>query len=130
MQYAELTESIIGCAYAVHNTLGGGFLESVYEKSLLIELQNAGLKAECQVPLDVSYQGQKVGQFYADVIIEEMVILELKATEELSKSHEIQLVNYLTATGIPIGLLINFGPDTVKVRRKLRSLADLSSPSS
>ena len=126
MQYSELTEQIIGCAFRVHNELGGGFLESVYEKSLLIELKNSGLLAKCQVPLDVFYQGEIVGQFKADVIVDDLVILELKAVEELSKIHEVQLVNYLTATSIPIGLLINFGPETVTLRRKVRSLSDIS----
>lgn len=111
MQHEELTKAIIGCAYRVYNTLGAGFLESVYERSLLIELQTAGLLAEPQVGLDVYYREIQVGRFFADIIVEDTVIIELKAVDELAKIHEVQLVNYLVATGKPIGLLINFGPD-------------------
>lgn len=126
MLHAEITEQIIGCAYRVFNTLGSGFLESVYEKSLLLELKDVGLSAESQVGLDVFYHGEKVGQFYADLIVADSVIVELKAVEELGKAHEVQLVNYLVATGKPIGLLINFGPSGVVVRRKVRDLTELS----
>lgn len=129
MLHQDLTKQVIGCAYKVHNTLGGGFLESVYEKSLLIELEGSGLDYEFQVPLDVYYEGKKVGHFLADVIVENTLILELKAVEELSKAHEVQLVNYLTATGKPLGLLLNFGPKGVDVRRKVRDLSMLSSQS-
>ena len=125
MQDSKLTETIIGCAYRVFNALGAGFLESVYHQSLLIELCEAGLDAECQVALDVHYHGMPVGCFIADIIVEGKVILELKSIESLAKIHEIQLVNYLVATGIPLGLLINFGPEGVVVRRKARDLKDL-----
>jgi GxxExxY protein len=126
MQHEELTKAIIGCAYRVYNTLGAGFLESVYERSLLIELRAAGLLAVPQVGLDVFYRETPVGHFFADIIIEDTVIVELKAIDELAKIHEEQLVNYLDATGKPIGLLINFGPDGVLVRRKVRKLCALS----
>jgi GxxExxY protein len=122
---SELTKTIIGCAFRVFNTLGAGFLESVYHQSLLIELREAGLDAESQVALDVYYHTNPVGCFIADIIVEGKVILELKAIEELAKIHEVQLVNYLVATGIPLGLLINFGPEGVVVRRKARELKDL-----
>lgn len=122
MEHSELTERIIGCAYDVFNTLGSGFLESVYEKSLLIELHHAGLEATPQVPLSVYYREECVGQFFADVLVNRLVVVELKAAESISKAHEIQLVNYLTATGMPLGLLINFGPEKVEVRRKVRQL--------
>jgi GxxExxY protein len=122
MEYGELTKSIIGCAYKVHNTLGGGFLESVYQNSLSIELREAGLDVESQVSLDVYYRDLPVGCFVADLIVDGTVILELKAIEELAKVHEVQLVNYLVATGKPIGLLINFGSTGVEVRRKVREL--------
>ncbi|MCA9236188.1 MAG: GxxExxY protein [Planctomycetales bacterium] len=123
----ELTRIIIGCAYDVHNALGSGFLESVYEKALIIELRARGLSLQAQAPLDVIYRGESVGSFFADVIVEERVIVELKAIEELAIIHEVQLVNYLKATGIAIGLLINFGPTSVTVRRKYR---DAPSPNS
>jgi GxxExxY protein len=110
----------------VYNTLGSGFLESVYERSLLIELRAAGLRTQPQVGLDVYYREVEVGRFFADLIVEDTVIVELKAIEELAKIHEVQLVNYLVATGKPIGLLINFGPNGVVVRRKVRDLSPIS----
>lgn len=122
MQDEELTQTIIGCAYRVYNTLGFGFLESVYEKSLLIELQKQGLQAESQRPVSVYYDGLSVGDFVADVLVHEKIILELKSVKQLNKAHEVQLVNYLTATGIELGLLLNFGPVKVEVKRKRRIL--------
>jgi GxxExxY protein len=129
MQLADLTEKIIGCAYDVYNTLGAGFLESVYEQSLLIELREQGFIAQNQVHLDVFYRGQPVGCFAPDIIVNDSVIVELKAIESLSKAHEAQLVNYLTATGKQVGLLINFSPDGVTVKRKVRTLPIPSSKS-
>jgi GxxExxY protein len=126
MEYEELTKQIIGCSYQVYDTLGSGFLESAYERSLLIELRSAGLSALPQVGLEVLYRELSVGQFFADIIVEDKVIVELKAVEQLAKVHEVQLVNYLVATGKPIGLLINFGPDGVAVRRKVRDLSLIS----
>lgn len=120
MEHEDLTAKVIGAAYAVHNELGGGFLESVYEKALLIELRRVGIDAVRQVPLGVRFRGEVVGEFYADIVVESLIIVELKAVETLAKAHEAQLVNYLVATGIPIGLLINFGPEKVEVRRKHR----------
>jgi len=115
-----LTERIIGCAYAVHQTLGPGFLEKVYENALRIELEEAGLSVAQQNPVPVEYRGRVVGDFFADLIVERRVIIELKAVQQISKEHEVQLVNYLTATGIDDGLLINFGP-SVEVKRKFRT---------
>jgi len=126
MENRELTERVIGCAYAVFNALGAGFLESVYEQALLIELRHAGLEAISQVKLEVSYRDEVVGHFFADVLVEGELTLELKAAEALSKAHEVQLVNYLAATGHDLGLLINFGPDGVTIRRKVRDLKQLS----
>ncbi len=114
-----LTEKIIGCALKVHNTLGPGFLEKVYENGLCFELAKQGLKVEQQKPIQVYYDGCIVGEFFADMLVEGRVMLELKAIRALSQQHEVQLVNYLTATGLDIGLLINFGP-SVQVRRKFR----------
>jgi GxxExxY protein len=119
MENARLTETIIGCAFKVHNTLGYGFLEKVYENAMRIELVKQGLKVRQQEPILVHYDGQVVGEFYADLWVEDRVIVELKAVRSLSKAHEVQLVNYLTATGIDTGLLINFGP-SVQVKRKFR----------
>ena len=122
MKHEELTEKIIGCAYAVYNALGSGYLESVYRKSLLIELKKAGLSATSEWPIKVYYDDVIVGNFFADVIVEGKVIIELKAVTQLVKAHEVQLVNYLTATKTDVGLLINFGPANVEVKRKLRTL--------
>ena len=118
----EITEKIIGCAYTVYNKMGYGFLESVYEKCLLIELRKAGLKAESQKAITVYYENQIVGDFVADIIVEDSVILELKSVRRLAKVHEAQLVNYLVATGKEVGLLLNFGEQKVEVKRKVKEL--------
>lgn len=119
MEINALTERIIGCAYAVHKALGPGFLEKVYENALRIELEAAGLSVTQQEPVPVHYRGQVVGDFFADLMVEGRVIIELKAVRSLAKEHEVQLVNYLTATGIDDGLLINFA-SSVEVKRKFR----------
>jgi GxxExxY protein len=119
MKDDDLTQKIIGCAYKVHNTLGPGFLEKVYENALRIELEKVGFRVKQQEPINVIYDGQIVGEYYADLWVNERVVLELKAALVLAKEHEVQLVNYLTATGIKDGLLINFGP-SVQVKRKFR----------
>jgi len=113
-----LTETIIGAAYKVHNTLGTGFLEKVYENALSIELKKQGLKAEQQKSLSVKYDGQIVGEYTPDIIVNGQVILELKAVDKTSVIHEAQLINYLKATGIEVGLLINFGK-RVEVKRRV-----------
>ncbi len=122
MEYKDLTERIIGCAYRVYNTLGFGFLESVYEKSLIIELEQAGLTVESQKRIRVIYNNRNVGDFVADLIVNDLVIVELKSVQDLILIHEVQLVNYLKATDKPVGLLINFGPKHVKVKRKVKDL--------
>lgn len=122
MEYEDITQKIIGCAYRVYNTMGFGFLESVYEKCLVIELKKAGLKVKTQVSIPVKYAGENVGDFAADMVVEEKIIVELKSVQRLIKAHEIQLVNYLVATGIPVGLLINFGETRAEVKRKVRQL--------
>ena len=123
MKIDELTEKVIGCAYRVHNELGTGFLEKVYENALRIELAEAGFAVKQQHPIPVTYHGQVVGEFYADLLIPDRLIVELKAVQKMAKEHEVQLVNYLTATGIDDGLLINFGP-SVEVKRKFRKYKD------
>ena len=114
----ELTGKIIHAAYTVHNILKFGFLESVYQKALKKELVSMGLKCECEKPLDVYYKGEIVGHFVTDILVEDSVIIELKAVKALKEEHEWQLVNYLTATGLEVGLLINFGHD-LEVKRKI-----------
>jgi GxxExxY protein len=115
----DLTRQIIGCAYKVHNILGPGFLEKIYENALRIELEKLGLTVKQQEPIRVIYDGQIVGEYYADLWINERIVVELKAALALAREHEVQLVNYLTATGVNDGLLINFGP-SVQVKRKFR----------
>ncbi len=122
MQHAELTEKIIGCSYRVFNRMGPGFLESVYENCMMIELRKTGLRAECQRPITVYYEHEVVGEFVADIIVEDTVILELKASRRLVQAHEVQLVNYLIATGKPVGLLLNFSDGGVEIKRKVREL--------
>ena len=124
MQFEDITEKIIGCAYTVYNTMGYGFLESVYEKCLLIELNKTGLKSESQKSIIVYYDGEIVGNFIADIFVEDAVILELKSVKSIAKIHEVQLVNYLVATGKDVGLLINFGAERVEIKRKVRVLSN------
>jgi len=120
MEEEELTQRIIGFAFQVHRELGCGFLESVYEKSLVWELEKAGVPVEAQFPLDVFYKRQLVGHFIADLVVDRKVVVELKALEALNRNHEVQLVNYLKATGINVGLLLNFGTPSLIVKRKHR----------
>ena len=116
-----LTEKIIGCAMKVHSELGPGFLESIYQKALVHELEKAGLKVECEKAITVQYDGVTVGDFFADVLVEDGVILELKANHALVPANEVQLVNYLTATGIELGLILNFGAERLEFKRKTRT---------
>ena len=108
--HSGLTERIIKCFYTVYNELGYGFLEFVYENALLIELRNIGLEAESQVSITVQYQDQIVGDFRADIMVNQSVLLELKAVEFFNPKFEAQLLNYLKATDVEVGLLLNFGP--------------------
>jgi GxxExxY protein len=109
LKHAQLTEKLIGIFYDVYNELGFGFLESVYEESLVIALRQSGLSFERQILLPVSFRGQNVGHFRADMLVESSVLLELKSTRTLEPSHEAQLLHYLKSTEIEIGLLMNFG---------------------
>jgi GxxExxY protein len=115
---SELTEKIIGCAYEVFKELGSGYLEKVYENAMMVELAKRGLSAVQQAQIDVSYKNVVVGEFVADLLIEDKVIVELKAVQSISSVHEVQLVNYLKSTGKEIGLLINFGDD-ISIRRRV-----------
>ena len=115
----ELTKAIIGCAYKVHNALGPGFLEKVYENAMRIELEKLGLAVKQQQPVNVIYDGHFVGQYYADLWVNERIVIELKAVRAIAKEHEVQLVNYLTATRLDVGLLLNFG-SSVEIKRKFR----------
>ncbi len=107
--HSELTGNIIKAFYNVFNELGYGFLEKVYERAMLIELQELGLNCSAQHPIKVFYNSHEVGEYYADILVENTVIIELKASEGLTEEHEAQLLNYLRATDIEVGLLLNFG---------------------
>jgi len=120
MKEEELTGKIIGCAMKVHRALRCGFLESVYQNALAYELQRAGLRAECEVPIKVFYDGVDVGEFYADILVEKQIIVENKSVEQLGPAHEVQLVNYLTATEYEVGLLFNFGSSSLQYKKKFR----------
>ena len=121
MEHEELTHKIIGCAYKVFNTLGFGFLESVYRKAMIIELSKAGLKVEEEKALQVFYDDIVVGNFSIDLFVEDTVVVELKSVQNTVEVHEVQLVNYLNGLKKEIGLLINFSPSGVQVKRKFRN---------
>lgn len=121
MEEESLTKTIIGCAMKVHTALGPGYLESVYEKALAHDLRRGGLVVQCQKPIQVLYDGVVVGDFIADMLVEDRVILEIKAVQALTQAHEVQLVSYLTTTGIEIGLLLNFGAASLQFKRKHRT---------
>jgi GxxExxY protein len=117
LRYKEITNKIIRAFYNVHNVLGYGFLEKCYERAMIIELGKMGLKAESQYPIKVFYDSQEIGDYKADIIIEDKVILELKAAKDISEEHLAQLLNYLKATPIEVGLLLNFGVEAKFARR-------------
>lgn len=121
LQHEEITRSVLGCAFEVINELGAGFIESVYEKALLLALRQKGLSAMSQYPVRVMFRGECVGDFYADLFVEEKVIVELKAVKAIAPEHQAQIINYLNATGIEVGLLINFGNPKLEYRRFSRS---------
>ncbi|MBI4672461.1 MAG: GxxExxY protein [Chloroflexi bacterium] len=121
MELEQLTEQIIGAAYEVHRVLGPGFLEKVYRNALQIELEMRGIQAQREVDIDVHYKGHVVGTYAADLLVENCLIVEVKAVQNLVKEHEVQLVNYLTATKIEDGLLINFGGFSVELKHKYRT---------
>jgi GxxExxY protein len=128
MELENLTQKIIGCAMTVHQALGPGFLESVYQNALLIELRHAGLQCEANSRIPVHYREENVGDFIADIQVENLVILELKAVNEMHPSHEAQLVNYLHATRLEIGLLLNFGSSKLEIKRKHKTYKPKSPP--
>ena len=113
----KVTEKVIGAFYDVYNELGAGFLENVYENSLAHCLREAGLDVRQQLPIDVYFRGQRVGEYRADLLVPGQLLIEVKVASTISPAHEAQLVNYLKATGVPVGLLLNFGPRPQLKRR-------------
>ena len=118
----KLSEKVIGAAFKVSNTLGSGFLEKVYENALAIELKKAGLKIEQQRPIKVYYDGSLVGEYFADLLVEDQIIVELKASKDIEDIHLAQCLNYLKATGLKLGLIVNFGKPRVEIRRVAHNL--------
>ena len=117
MLYGDITKKILEACFEVSNELGIGYLESVYEKALLIALRQKGLKAENQIPLQVKFRGVIVGEFFVDILVENKVLVELKVASSLTKENYAQTINYLKATGIEVGLLINLGTPKIEYRR-------------
>ncbi len=115
--FEELTGRILATCFEVRNELGIGFLESVYEKAMLVALRQKGLEAKAQVPITVNFRGQPVGQFYADILVEGKIIVELKAVSALQPEHKAQVINYLRSSDIQVGLLVNFGNSKLEYRR-------------
>jgi GxxExxY protein len=127
--HGELTEKIIGVFYDVYNELGSGFLESVYQRAFLIALTESGLQSEIEFPIPVHFRSQNVGSFYADILVERKVILELKVARGIEPIHEAQLLNYLRATDIELGLVFNFGTRAqfrrLRLDNKLKAMKSL-----
>ena len=117
MDINELTYKINGAIFEVNRVLGSGFLEKVYEKALMVELKLRGLGAKSQVPVSVDYKGENVGEYFADIVVENQIILELKSVYSLQNIHEAQLLNYLKATGYKVGLLVNFTHPKAEIKR-------------
>jgi GxxExxY protein len=124
MDINDITYAVRGAVFEVNRILGSGFLEKVYEKALILELHDRGLKAEGQVPLKVFYKENLVGDYFADILVEDQVIVELKAVKKLEKIHEAQLLNYLRATGIRVGLLVNMKHPKAEIMRMVLDLPE------
>jgi len=118
--HKELTYKIIGCAMKVHRELGYGFLEKVYENALMVLLEKEGIKARQQYPISVYFENKVVGEYFADILVEDKVLIELKAIERTANTHYAQLLNYLKATKIRLGLLINFAPRKLEYERIIK----------
>ena len=116
-KHKDLTEKVIEAFYKVYNVLSYGFLEKVYENALLIELERMGIPVKSQFPIQVFYDGEVVGEYFADLLVKDSIIVEIKATRTLCPEHEAQLLNYLKATKVEVGLLLNFGPKP-EIKRK------------
>jgi len=124
MDINDITYDINGAVFEVNRVLGPGFLEKVYEKALMIELKKRGLMAESQVPIKVFYKEDVVGEYFTDILVEKKVIVEIKTVEKLDKIHEAQLLNYLKATGIQVGLLVNFKHTKAIIKRMVLNLPE------
>ena len=117
-RHSELSKKVIAAAYDVHNELGHGFLEKVYKNALAVRLDECGIKCVLEMPLKVTYHDREVGEYYADMVVEDKIVVEVKAVTKLEPIHEVQLVNYLKAAGMGLGLLMNFG-ESVQIKRRV-----------
>ena len=117
--YEDLSYKIRGACFNVHNTLGGGHKEGIYQKALALELEKCNIKFEREKSLDISYQAKKIGVYRPDFLINEQIVVELKAVDFVPKDYEVQLLHYLKSTKLPLGFLINFGPKKVEIRRRV-----------
>jgi len=124
MDINDITYAINGAVFEVNRVLGHGFLEKVYENALMVELKRRGLKVESQVPVKVFFKGETVGEYLADILVEKQVLVELKTVERFDKVHEAQLLNYLKASGIRVGLLINFKHPKAEIKRMVHNLPE------
>jgi GxxExxY protein len=124
MEINDITYAINGAVFEVNSILGPGFLEKVYENALLVEFNKRGLKAKNQVPIKVTYKGEVVGDFAADLLVEDKVVVELKTVEKFDRTHEAQLLNYLKATGLHVGLLVNFKNKKADIKRMVLDLPE------
>jgi GxxExxY protein len=124
MDINDITYAINGAVFEVNRELGPGFLEKVYENALMVELNKRGLKAESQVLIQVKYKGQIVGEYFADILVEDQVVIELKTVDQLQGIHEAQLLNCLKATGMKVGLLINFKGSKAEIKRMVFNLPE------
>jgi GxxExxY protein len=125
-KYSDVTEKIIRHAFEVHNKLGYGFLERVYQNALIKRLRDDNIILDKEFPIKVYFEGEVVGEYFADIFVDGKVIVELKAVEQLNTAHEVQLVNYLKATGVEVGLLLNFGKK-LDIKRRVFSVLHNSS---
>jgi GxxExxY protein len=121
MKHEEITKTIIGCAFDVMKELGSGFLESVYAKAMRVAIEHKGLRVQSQHPIKVNFRGECVGDFFADLLVEDVILVELKAVKAIAPEHQAQIINYLIATGIDVGLLINFGSPKLEYKRFTRN---------
>ena len=115
--HKELSYKIVGCAMEVHSKLGPGFLEKVYENALMVLFRKEGIAARQQTPIKVNFEGELVGEYYADILVDEKIILELKTTDKIVDIHRAQILHYLRATGIKLGMILNFGSKSFEYER-------------
>ena len=118
--YKDLSYKIVGLAMEVHNKLGYGFLEKVYEKAMMVLLRREGIQATQQAPITVRFEGEVIGDYYADILVEDKIILELKVVEKIANIHRAQALNYLKATGLRLAILLNFGKERLQYERSVQ----------